>query len=128
MNNPMNSMTAINKFQDQALTVCRLLDTGFYLTGGTAAARGYLGHRFSTDLELKANDAARFGLWVEQIVDRLRKEVQWKVQLIGLEERFVGISLGFNELQLKITLQNDGPLHMGAFSNHPVLGLPLALR
>ncbi len=122
MNNPLNSLTALYKFQDQILTVCRFLDTGFYLTGGTAAARGYLSHRFSADLEFKVNDSTRFGLWVEQALERLRKEVQWKIQLISQEERFSGIFLSHNDLRIKVNFYNDGPLHMGVFSSHPVLG------
>ena len=122
MNNPLNSLTALYKFQDQVLNVCRIPDSGFYLTGGTAAARGYLSHRFSTDLELKVNESSRFGLWVEQIVDRLRKEVQWKIHLNSYEERFLSILLGHNDLRIRVNFYNDGPLHMGSFNLHPVLG------
>lgn len=122
MNNPLNSLTALYKFQDQILTVCRFLDSGFYLTGGTAAARGYLSHRFSADLEFKVNDSSRFGLWVEQILDRLHKEVQWKLMQISQEERFSSIFLSHNDLRIKVNFYNDGPLHMGVFSTHPVLG------
>jgi hypothetical protein len=34
------------------LALLRQIETGFYLTGGTAASRGYLNHRFSDDLAL----------------------------------------------------------------------------
>ncbi len=33
-------------FQDRVIKVINQADTGFYLTGGTAAPRGYLEHRF----------------------------------------------------------------------------------
>ena len=49
-------------FQDRVLKVIRVAGTGFYLTGGTAASRGYLNHRFSDDLDLFVNDDNRFGL------------------------------------------------------------------
>jgi hypothetical protein len=39
------------------------------LTGGTAASRGYLQHRFSDDLDLFTNDAAEFPLWSGEIGD-----------------------------------------------------------
>ncbi len=38
-------------FQDRVLAKISALNTGFYLTGGTAASsRAYLHHRFSEDL------------------------------------------------------------------------------
>lgn len=37
--------------QDRVLAVAALADTEFYLSGGTAASRGYLHHRFSDDLD-----------------------------------------------------------------------------
>jgi len=36
--------------QDEVLRVLKRLETGLYLTGGTAASRGYLNHRLSDDL------------------------------------------------------------------------------
>ena len=36
--------------QDDILTITRDVETGFYLSGGTAISRGYLNHRFSDDL------------------------------------------------------------------------------
>jgi hypothetical protein len=38
-------------FQDRVLKEIHLAETEFYLTGGTAASRGYLNHRFSDDLD-----------------------------------------------------------------------------
>ena len=39
-------------FQDRVLQTIAGLETGFYLSGGTAASRGYLNHRFSDALDL----------------------------------------------------------------------------
>ena len=39
-------------FQDEVLQVVDQSETEFYLSGGTAASRGYLQHRFSDDLGL----------------------------------------------------------------------------
>lgn len=38
--------------QDRVLQSFAGIETGFYLSGGTAASRGYLHHRFSDDLDL----------------------------------------------------------------------------
>ncbi len=46
-------------FQDEVLKVVSGLDTGLYLTGGTAASRAYLNHRFSDDLDFFTNDSPR---------------------------------------------------------------------
>jgi hypothetical protein len=58
-------------FQDAALKCIRSADTAFFLTGGTAASRGYLHHRFSDDLDLFASDDRRFGLWVDRVIQAL---------------------------------------------------------
>ncbi len=38
-------------FQDEVLNIINRVETGLYLTGGTAASRGYLDHRYSDDLD-----------------------------------------------------------------------------
>jgi len=47
-------------FQDTVIEIISELETGFYLTGGTALSRGYLQHRFSEDLDLFVNDQPLF--------------------------------------------------------------------
>jgi len=42
-------------FQERVLQTLNELETGFYLSGGTAASRGYLDHHFSDDLDLFVN-------------------------------------------------------------------------
>ncbi len=59
--------------QDAVLDAFGKVETGFYLTGGTAASRGYLNHRFSDDLDLFVNDDSRFGLWAD--LQRLGEEL-----------------------------------------------------
>jgi hypothetical protein len=43
------------------------VSAGFYLSGGTAASRGYLHHRFSDDLDLFVNTKQdwRMVQWIE---------------------------------------------------------------
>lgn len=57
--------------QDEVLTILRRLETGFYLTGGTAASRGYLQHRFSDDLDLFVNGDRSVRLWADRFVAAL---------------------------------------------------------
>ena len=64
--------------QDEVLAVVSRLDTGLYLTGGTAASRAYLRHRFSDDLDLFADDDHRFGLWAERVIEALARHGGWR--------------------------------------------------
>jgi hypothetical protein len=71
--------------QDEVLKFLTGLDTGLYLTGGTAASRAYLTHRFSDDLDLFANDAEAFGLWADRLVQGLAGEPDWNLKVAQRE-------------------------------------------
>lgn len=107
-------------FQDRVIQAINQADTGFYLTGGTAASRGYLQHRFSDDLDYFVNDDNRFGLWVERIIQSLN--VEWKCDVLMKEERFARLNLIQNDFTLKIEMVNDVPSRVGEVQIHPVLG------
>jgi hypothetical protein len=109
-------------FQDAALKVIRSVDTGFYLTGGTAASRGYLHHRFSDDLDLFVSDDDRFGLWVGRIIQALVHGGDWQSQVILREERFGRLNLIRDGIPLKIEMINDVPARVGVVVDHPTLG------
>jgi hypothetical protein len=109
-------------FQDQALAVIQGIDTGFYLTGGTAASRGYLNHRFSDDLDFFVNDSSDFILWADRVAQGLAREEGWETQVILREERFVRLLLVRPEGSLKIEMVNDVPSHVGILKEHPTLG------
>lgn len=109
-------------FQDEVLRVINTLDTGFYLTGGTAASRGYLHHRFSDDLDLFVNDNAAFGLWTDRIIQALVAQGTWPTAVQVRDTRFVRLSVTQATTVLKIELINDVPAHVGAIAHHPVLG------
>ena len=108
--------------QDRVLGILRGLETGFYLSGGTAASRGYLHHRFSDDLDLFVNDERDFGLWADRLIQALEAQGAWKVSLSLREQRFVRLSLTEGEAVLKIEMINDVPSHIGALRNDPILG------
>jgi predicted nucleotidyltransferase component of viral defense system len=108
--------------QDAVLASFAAADTEFYLTGGTAASRGYLNHRFSDDLDLFVNDDSRFGLWADRLIASVADRPEWGVA-VGLRDlRFVRFSVTSQELTLKIELVNDVPSRVGQVSAHPVLG------
>lgn len=109
-------------FQDQVLKVIRSLDTGFYLTGGTAASRGYLQHRFSDDLDLFVDDEDRFGLWVDRLIQGFLHGHSWNCQVNLREERYARLLLTQNDITLKVEMVNDVPARVGQISDHPILG------
>ena len=107
--------------QDEVLKVLRGLETGLYLTGGTAASRGYLHHRFSDDLDLFANDAPQFLLWAERLIQGLSRH-EWPVEVLVREQRFVRLNVVQETVQLKIEIVNDVPAHVGDITTDPILG------
>ena len=68
--------------QDRILARLASIETGFYLTGGTAASRAYLHHRFSDDVDFFVNDDDRFGLWARRVVQALAHSADWRVLVV----------------------------------------------
>jgi hypothetical protein len=108
--------------QDAVLASFANAETEFYLTGGTAASRGYLNHRFSDDLDLFVNDDPRFSLWADRLVTSVVDRPEWEVEVGLRDERFARFSVVSQGLILKIELVNDVPSRVGQVSVHPVLG------
>lgn len=119
-NNPEFYFDILYPFQDRVIRVINQVETGFYLTGGTAASRGYLQHRFSDDLDYFVNDDNRFGLWVERLIQALNQE--WECEVLTKEERFARLTLSQDETLLKIELINDVPARVGETQDHATLG------
>ena len=119
-NNPAFYFDVLYPFQDQVIAAINQVDTGFYLTGGTAASRGYLQHRFSDDLDYFINDDDRFGLWVERIIQALNKE--WQCEVLMKEERFARLNLSRKDTSLKVEMINDVPARVGDVQIHSALG------
>ncbi len=109
--------------QDAVLPLIRAEKTGFYLTGGTAASRGYLHHRFSDDLDFFVNDDSRFGLWVERAISALSRSSPWKLSILVKEERFARLQVASADVSMKVEFVNDVPARVGEVSDHPTLGL-----
>lgn len=108
--------------QNRVLHLITQLGTGFYLTGGTAASRGYLQHRFSDDLDLFVNDDDRFGLWAERVIQVLAHDKSWQITVQLRQERFFRLDLTSQTVILKIELVNDVPSRVGVPWLHPTLG------
>lgn len=108
--------------QDEVLHILSAVDTGFYLTGGTAASRVYLHHRFSDDLDLFVNDSDSFALWTDRIIQALNRPNNWQISVDLRDVRFVRLTIIRNAFPLKIEMINDVPAHTGAILIHPMFG------
>lgn len=109
--------------QDAILSRIAVLRTGFYLTGGTAASRGYLGHRFSEDLDLFLNDSPDFGLMAGRIIAGMEQIEGFRVDTASRDDRFLRLFVSRGEATMKVEMVNDVPYRIGEPSSHPVLGL-----
>lgn len=97
MSNPAFYFDALYPLQDQMLSLIRQIETGFTLSGGTAASRGYLDHRFSDGLDMFVNDDPLFGLWAERVIQALIQAQAWKVTVGLREERLARLTLAQGE-------------------------------
>jgi hypothetical protein len=108
--------------QDQICAVLRCVDTGLYLTGGTAASRVYLHHRYSDDLDFFADDDTDFPLWTSRVIEALRAQADFTVSISLNERRFVRILVEKDGLTMKLEMVNDVPARVGAVVEHPIFG------
>lgn len=108
--------------QDTVLALINGLKSGFYLSGGTAASRGYLHHRFSDDLDFFVNDAPDFELQCARVIDALERESSWSCRTALREKRFARLFLKRGSVELKLEFINDVPLRIGIPAQHAVLG------
>lgn len=109
-------------FQDEVLALLGHVEQELYLSGGTAASRGYLHHRFSDDLDLFANDSPQFGLWADRALAALGSSSRWNLRIELRESRFVRATVSRGEVRLKIEFVNDVPSRVGLPGLDPVLG------
>jgi len=117
---------ALYPLQDRTLALLEGLETGFYLSGGTAASRIYLHHRYSDDLDFFVNDRPEFPLWVDRAIHRLAAE--YPLQITVRDERFARILVGGNGVLLKIEFINDVPSRVGTIRAVDGFGRVTALR
>jgi hypothetical protein len=109
--------------QDAALAVAQRVDTGFYLTGGTALGRVYLRHRYSEDLDLFVNDEDLFPAWVDRLLEAWRNDGRWRLVVQRRDPRFVRALLTQEDTPLKVEFVNDVKGRVGVPTRHAGFGL-----
>lgn len=110
------------RLQDLVLAQLATIETEFYLTGGTAASRAYLHHRYSDDLDFFVNDDARFSLWKSRFLQSLISVPDSTCTVILNEERFGRLVFQQGDTALKIELINDVPARVGTPFLHSGFG------
>lgn len=83
----------------------------FYLTGGTALAEYYLGHRLSYDLDLFTSEADLIVPFSHQVEQAAQKS-GWQVQVVRRFASFVEFQVSQGEKALKIDLALDSPFRL----------------
>ena len=121
MNSQDNFYTkSLYPFQDGVLDIVKKSRLPFYLTGGTALSRGYFNHRYSDDLDFFINDSPEYSSLVSRFIDELGKAeiskflaIEKKTLRRGHQFTQIFVNSINGNIQLKIDLVNDIPLHFG---------------
>lgn len=109
--------------QDAVLAAITAANTPLYLTGGTALARGWTGHRYSDDLDLFVNDDPAFPHYTDRVAMAVGGVQGAAVRELVRDQRFFRSLITVDGVDLKIELVNDVPSRVGAPVRHAVLGL-----
>lgn len=95
--------------QDFLKTFCRLPDQNrFYLSGGTALAEYYLGHRLSFDLDLFTSDPELI-LPVSFYLQEISKNIDLRINVIRRFSSYIEFDVQRGEENLKVDLALDSP-------------------
>ncbi len=107
---------ALYALQDEALALTFEEPLGFYLSGGTALSRFYLGHRYSDDLDFFTHELGLFGDAFRLVAGKL--SARWPGLEIEIDARdFKRVRIATGSVDLKIDFVAD---------RIPRVGLPLA--
>jgi len=99
--------------QDKVLKALNDLDTGFYLTGGTALSRAYLKHRYSDDLDFFINSTDDFDIQVKRSVDALESVFHKKTEVTLTSDTFIRMFINDTDASLKLEFVNDVSFRQG---------------
>lgn len=115
--------TVLYPLQDEVLRAAAGVETGFYLTGGTALGRVHLRHRYSEDLDLFVNDDDRFQTWADRLLEKWQSAPGWELTIQRRDPRFIRALVSTGELPLKVEFVNDVRGRVGAPARHEGFGL-----
>ena len=103
----------IYPLQDKVLKIVESANLDFYLTGGTALGRCYLGHRFSDDLDFFVNDHKEFKKQCAIAVDSLK--TNWNCDIETTSSSYVRLFVVAESVSIKVDFVNDTSIHYGTF-------------
>ncbi len=110
---PDRDYRKLYSIQDDFLSWFSGLELPFYLTGGTALGRFYLGHRFSEDLDFFVNADPEFIKLIGKVQVQLAKRFGVNLSETLVEEDFARFFIKEQGQILKVDFVNDVPQHSG---------------
>jgi predicted nucleotidyltransferase component of viral defense system len=110
---------ALYRLQDAFLAWMAEQQFAFYLTGGTALSRFYLGHRFSDDLDFFVNADTDFRSKLQKIIGKLPETFAVSSDQVLITDDFCRLFLRSNDCLLKIEWVNDVAARWGSIENTP---------
>jgi len=115
----MSNLFYTNKLyplQDAVLRSIASVECDFYLTGGTALSRAYLGHRYSDDLDFFLNNSADFKKQADLVLGRLKQD-GLSFETGARSDTFIQITIKHDNTPLKTDFVNDVEARFGALAN-----------
>ncbi len=106
------------QLQDKFLSWWGTLGLPFYLTGGTALGRFYLGHRFSEDLDFFINASPHFKNYISILQRNIGSQFNINQQESLFTEDYARFFISGDNVFLKIELVNDVEIYLGNSLNH----------
>ena len=85
----------------------------FYLTGGTALGRYYLGHRYSEDLDFFVNADPRYNDYISILNKEIKKSFDLNIEHCLYSDDFTRLFINDEEGFLKIEFVNEVPYRAG---------------
>lgn len=101
------------QLQDKFLRWWTKLELPFYLTGGTALGRYYLGHRYSEDLDFFVNSDPKYKGYIFKINKEIHKSFDVNNEQSLYSDDFTRIFIKGDEGFLKIEFVNEVPYRSG---------------
>lgn len=111
------------------MRIINVLNTPFFLTGGTALSRHYFHYRYSDDLDLFVNDCDQYHELLDTLLQKLSDSPRYQIEHETLQrseyhtQLFLIDARSASEVRLKIDFVNDLAPHYGQKETHDTLGV-----
>lgn len=119
MNSSKKDYNSLYRLQDKFLTWWGTQNLPFYLTGGTALGRFYLGHRYSEDLDFFVNGDINYQKYVEELKNKIPENFSVNIQQTIFADDFTRLFIADGTNYLKIEFIKDVDYYAGKTQKSP---------